>query len=59
MNLVVKEKIDVMKKRLSNLAKIDPEEAKINEEMRDEAQEVLSSINEAWKSIVKEFDFSD
>jgi len=50
MNLVVKEMIDVMKKRLTNLSKLDPTEC-----TPDEAEEVLCSIEEAWKAIQKEY----
>lgn len=59
MKLVTKEMIDVMKKRLGNLAKIDPEECKINEEKAEEAQECMASIVEAWANIQKEYDFTE
>jgi hypothetical protein len=59
MKLVVKEKIDVMKKRLATLAKIDPDEAQIKEDERDAAQEAIMRIEEAWKSILQEYDFSE
>jgi predicted aconitase with swiveling domain len=59
MKLIVKEKIDVMKKRLSTLAKIDPEEAQIKEDEQDAAQEAIAGIEEAWKSILEEYDFSE
>jgi hypothetical protein len=58
MNLVVKEKIDVMKKRLTNLSKIDPDDCDGVDE-QEEAQEVIASIEEAWKSILGEYDFGE
>jgi len=59
MKLIHKEKIDVMKKRLTTLAKIDPEDCKIKEDEAEAAQEVIASIEEAWKSILEEYDFSE